>query len=100
MLPVNDCLHVEHLDQPSLMMHRFASAACTLQAACASPASERHAHPLWIGGGSDSRHMMHAPASLSDDRMTGRLVFGFRGPKKGGHLRKETVSIGPTVPMK
>ena len=47
----NDCLHVEHRAQCVLIPSLVDSATRILHATCASPASERHAHPLWIGRG-------------------------------------------------
>jgi hypothetical protein len=74
MAPVKLCLHVLYMchplnffapaafaNPPPLAMKKAASSA--RHSTCASPASPRHAHPDWIGGGSSLRQMMHAPAS-------------------------------------
>ena len=62
--PVKSCLHVRHSHHPLLLPCAACdSAAWMRQPMCASPASPRQAHPIWIGGGLVSRQTKHAPAS-------------------------------------
>ena len=77
---------------------------------CASPASPRHAHPRWMGGGSESKHMPHtgtlrAAPNPSAARRYSKASFqcarafptlpNARVPPRGARVRIGLVPRGP-----
>ena len=73
---VKNCPHVWHSHHTLVpRCGCCATAFSTRQPTCARPVSDRHAQPDWIGGGSESRQMMH------DMHSCGTLPAAVRQPK-------------------